>query len=131
MLAASSISTVVLVIVGIAGLILLAGLLAGQFRRGVVQELRETLTTAKSEIDIERSRSDRLEKELAKAHDFSVQLQAEIAGLRSEVLILRSVRVDEAKVAQAVADRLRDDVKEAIGMQTARLVEMIEKDRRG
>lgn len=97
-------------------IVLLAGLVAGQFRRGVVDELRATLATAKTEIDVERLRSDRLEREAG-------ALRTQVAGLVAEVATLRSVLTDERKVAAAVSGEL----KEALGMQTARIVESITK----
>lgn len=95
------------------GLILLAGILAGQFRRGVVEELRQTLATAKVEIDIERSRSDRLEREAQK-------LRQEVAALRAEVATLRSVLGDGGR------DHITGDIREAIGQSTARILEALE-----
>lgn len=117
-------------VVAVLGLVLLAGLVAGQFRRGVVDELRQTLITAKSEIDIERSRSDRLEREAA-------QLRTEVAGLRAEVKTLRSVLTDDRKLAQTVAEALRaederradylvDELKEAMGQHAARIIEALD-----
>lgn len=96
----------------VVGLVLLAGILAGQFRRGVVEELRQTLATAKTEIDIERARSDRLEREAQK-------LREEVAALRAEVKTLRSVLTDGGAHAA-------DEIKEAIGMSTARIMERID-----
>lgn len=115
------------------GLVLLAGLVAGQFRRGVVDELRATLQTAKTEIDVERSRSDRLERE-------AQALRSEVAALRAEVKTLRSVLTDGQQLAAQVAEtlarqndqrsnRMVEDIKEALGMQTVRILENLEKRR--
>jgi Skp family chaperone for outer membrane proteins len=115
------------------GLVLLAGLVAGQFRRGVVDELRDALQTAKTEIDIERARSDRLERE-------AQQLRTELAGLRAEVATLRSVLTDDRKLASTIAEALRrendtraehfmDEIKEAMGRHTALVIEAVQKER--
>lgn len=111
----------------VVGLVLLAGILAGQFRRGVVDELRATLATAKTEIEIERTRSDRLERE-------ANTLRTEVAGLRAEVKTLRSVLTDEHKVAKTVAEALRlederraqaiiDAIKDTVAMAVVRIIE--------
>lgn len=115
----------------ILGLVLIAGLVAGQFRRGVIEELRATLSTAKSEIDIERARSDRHERE-------AEALRQEVAALRAEVRTLRSVLTDDRKVAQAVAEALRldddlrsnhavNELKEALSRHTEQVIEVIER----
>lgn len=64
------------------GLILVAGLAAGQFRKGVVGELRNSLSTANTELDIERKRGDRLETAVN-------NLSARMAVLETENRILR------------------------------------------
>lgn len=104
----------------------MSGLLAGQFRRGVVEELRATVATANAEIEIERGRSDRLERE-------AQALRIEVEGLRTEVATLRSVMMDDRRVARAVGEELAvarrhemDEIKEAIGMHTARALETME-----
>jgi hypothetical protein len=102
---------IVLVLGGFAtfvGLILLAGLLAGQFRRGVVQELRESLATANTEITIERGRSDRLEAEAEK-------LRLEVEKLRIEVTALRMVRVDDRELGERVARILASETRRQTG----------------
>lgn len=117
---------ILLVAVTVLGVILIAGLLAGQFRRGVVEELRATITTANTEIEIERGRSDRLERE-------ALSLRVEVEGLRKEVATLRSVMIDDRKLARSIASELAEhrenelgEIKEAIGMSTARIAELME-----
>lgn len=97
----------------VVGLVLLAGILAGQFRRGVVEELRQTLATAKNEIDIERARGDRLERELTASRQ-------EVAGLRAEVQTLRSVVIDGGS-------HVVDEMREAVGQSTARILEALDR----
>jgi uncharacterized coiled-coil DUF342 family protein len=111
----------------VVGLVLLAGILAGQFRRGVVEELRSTLETAKNEIEIERGRSDRLERE-------AMSLRNEVSGLRSEVATLRSVMLDDRKLAKSIAAELAitrqheiEEIKEAIGHGTALVLEAVQR----
>ena len=43
------------------GAFMTTGAIVGQFRRGVIDELRASLATAQSEIEIQRGRGDRLE----------------------------------------------------------------------
>lgn len=107
------------------GVVLIAGLLAGQFRRGVVEELRATISTANNEIEIERSRSDRLERE-------AQHLRMEVEGLRKEVATLRSVMLDDRKLAKTIAEELAvqrlhevEELKEVMGMHTARVLESL------
>ena len=64
------------------GLSLIAGLLAGQFRRGVVGELRESLGTANTELDIERKRGDRLEAKVQSLSDRLTRMETENRVLR-------------------------------------------------
>ena len=116
------------VLVAVLGLILLAGLVAGQFRRGVVQELRDSLHTANTEIEIERRRSDRLDAE-------SKELRLEVIALRTEVATLRSVLTDDRKLAQTVANELStvhrsevDEILNAIGNGCARVIEALQKE---
>jgi chromosome segregation ATPase len=91
----------------IAGLVLLAGLVAGQFRRGVVEELRAALNTAKDEIEIERGRGDRLESEMRKqreVHDAELrEMRDDINGLHAQL---------------ELANRDRDLMRQLIAMQT-------------
>lgn len=112
--------------VAVLAVVLIAGLLAGQFRRGVVDELRATISTANSEIEIERGRSDRLEREAA-------MLRAEVGALRTEVATLRSVMLDDRKLARSIAEELAktrvqevEDMKNAMGMHTARVLEKLD-----
>lgn len=119
--------TVVLgVIGGTVALVLLAGLVAGQFRRGVVEELRQSLHTANTEIEIERKRSDRLEAE-------AQALRAEVIALRTEVETLRSVLTDDRALARTIAAELQivhaeevESIKESIGQGVARVIEVIQ-----
>lgn len=118
------------VVVSMVALVLVAGLLAGQFRRGVVEELRGSLSTANDEIAIERGRSDRLERE-------AQALRLEVRALRAEVQTLRTVLVDERKIAQTVAEALKQDhelstdravseIVQVVGQSTARIFEKID-----
>lgn len=107
------------------GIVLAAGAIAGQFRRGVVGELRDSLSTAKTEIDIERSRSDRLEQE-------AKDLRREVVALRAEVATLRSVLTDDRKLAQLVAQELAetrrgevDEIIHAVAQSCAHVMEAI------
>lgn len=80
-------------VLGIAGGV---GMVVGQLRRGVVEELRAALASAKDEIDIERGRSDRLDAECER-------LRTEVVALRVEVEALRKVRIDEIGLATRLA----------------------------
>lgn len=82
LLAATPIATVVAMVVGVIGLVLAAGTVAGQFRRGVVSELRDSLSTANTELDIERKRSDRLEEVVR-------DLERRLGALEAENRVLR------------------------------------------
>lgn len=97
-----------------AGLVLAAGLVAGQFRRGVVEELRSSLRTAKDEIDIQRERGDRLDAE-------NKQFRTELEGLRRDVATLRTVVVNEGKLAEDVAAALKHETE----MRTQEVVDSI------
>jgi hypothetical protein len=83
------------IVLGVLAIALVAGLLAGQFRRGVVQELRASLDTAAGEIAIERGRADRLEGVITK-------MQAEITILQNRIALLQ----DFNKMAATVAAEL-------------------------
>jgi hypothetical protein len=91
----------------IAGLVLLAGLVAGQFRRGVVEELRAALNTAKDEIEIERGRGDRLESEMRKQRELH---DAELREMRDDITGLHA--------QLELANRDRDLMRQLIAMQT-------------
>lgn len=100
MLAVSqALGTTLAVVGGIAGLVLLAGLLAGQFRRGVVQELRDALATAKTEIDIERGRSDRLETELKENREQLGEVEKRLIAIEAENRTLRETLSSGIKLA--------------------------------
>ena len=60
----SQIQVLITIAAGILGLAGMAGFVFAQLRKGVIQELRETIATANTEIQIQRGRSDRLEKDL-------------------------------------------------------------------
>lgn len=94
------------------GLVLGAGLLAGQFRRGVVKELRNALESALTEIKIQRERGDRQDEDLK-------SLTVEVAGLRKENEILRSVLIS--------GEHFREVVAEEIGRGVARMIEVLQK----
>lgn len=85
----SGVMTVLGIVTALAGLVLLAGLLAGQARKGIVQELRESLKTAKDEMDISRGRADRLEDESKRDHDALAAMDIRLSTLEAENRILR------------------------------------------
>lgn len=99
-------------VVVVAALVLMAGAVAGQFRRGVVSELRASLDTASSEIEIQRQRGDRLELEMSR-------LSAENAGLHAEIKTLRDVLVTGGHLQVAITDAVND----AMGRAVSRIVE--------
>lgn len=68
--------------VAVVGILLTAGAIAGQFRRGVVGELRDSLSTANTELDIERKRSDRLEEAVR-------EMARRLGALEAENKVLR------------------------------------------
>ncbi len=102
----------------IVGLVLLAGLVAGQFRRGVVQELRESLLTATNEISIERGRSDRLEREAIGMHE-------EIKALRAQVATLHTVLRDDQQIARLVGAELKNELATLIQHDDEKLQENV------
>lgn len=97
----------VLTVVGLVlGLVLLAGLLAGQFRRGVVSELRDALEAAKNENEILSSRADRLEtdmKELSRKVD---ALHTENAALQAAIASGATLAPQITAVIDAAADKI-------------------------
>ncbi|MFL5736746.1 MAG: hypothetical protein ACJ76P_05345 [Actinomycetota bacterium] len=114
----------VLVLLGAIGavfaLLLVIGAIAGQFRRGVVSELREALATASNEIGVERGRADRLEREAG-------QLRQELAAIRAEVQTLRSVLRDDHTIAKRVASELSEQTAASTRVMTRVLVEELRK----
>lgn len=89
------------VIVGVLGIIALVGLVMGQFRRGVVTELRASLNTANTELDIERKRSDRLE-------DAVKNLETRLAALEAENRVLRETLQTGLRLAPEFKDTMVD-----------------------
>ncbi len=61
------------------------GILLGQFRKGVVSELRESLETAQTEIAINRGIVNRLEVDMKKMEGRCEHLEAENRALRTAV----------------------------------------------
>ena len=117
------------VLVSVVTVALVGGVVAGQFRAGIVNELRAALATANTEIDIERKRSDRLEEEAR-------QLRTEVVALRTEVATLRSVLTDDRALAKLLAEELAvthraeiDEILNAIGNGCSRIIERIDQDR--
>ena len=86
----------------IAGLFVAAGALFGQFRRGVVKELRDSLDTARTEIGIERDRANRIEHEMR-------ALEAANAALAAEVKTLRELLVGGDHLAVAITDAITNE----------------------
>ena len=85
------------------GLILIAGVVAGQFRRGVISELRASLETATSEIEIQRQRSERLTADVQ-------QLREENAALHAELATLRDMLLTGGHLQKAIVDAITDAV---------------------
>lgn len=102
--------------VAVIGLVLVAGLVAGQFRRGVVQELRESLSTANTELDIERRRGDRLEEAVR-------GLERRLGTLEAENRVLRETLQTGIRLApefQAIiSEQLRDHERRSEAMVRA------------
>jgi len=87
-------------------LVLLAGLLAGQFRKGVVQELRDSLETANTEIEIERKRADRLDRDVKQAVLATRALESRIAALETENRVLRETLQTGLRLAPEFKDTM-------------------------
>ena len=108
------------------GLSLVAGLLAGQFRRGVVGELRESLTTANTELDIERKRGDRLEALLARTtKEFEGRvssLEARLANMETENRVLR----ETLQTGIRLAPEFTSTMTELLAKHEERSMQMIE-----
>lgn len=80
------------------GLILMAGILAGQFRRGVVSELRDALESARTEIELANGRADRLEKQV----QFMEQRLHELEARPDWSQVVAVVRESETNIISAV-----------------------------
>ena len=102
-----------------------SGLLLGQFRRGVIRELRESLTTAQTEIGINRQIVNRLEDSIRKVEARCGTLEHENSGLRIAVetgaALVPFVQAEFAKFERSViarhqilAQALPDPVKTAL-----------------
>ena len=105
-------------VVIVLGLVLVGGLMLGQFRRGVVTELREALNSAQSEIEINRGIVARLETEMAALRQLNTDLIHRIHELenrpnwqsvidnthRLETVIVSAV---EKSAAERAADQAR------------------------
>lgn len=102
------ISYVIGAITSVFALLLVAGLLAGQFRRGVVQELRDSLETANTEIGIERARADRLERTLQDNNVAIHRLEERIQRLEGENRILRETLQTGLKLAPEFKETMLD-----------------------
>ena len=102
-------------VVVIAGLVLAGGVLFGQFRRGIVRELRDSLDTARTEIGIERDRANRIEAEMRK-------LESANAALSAEVKTLRELLVGGDHISVALSDVINNSEARA----TAKILEAIE-----
>lgn len=89
---------------GVTTLLLVVGLVAGQFRRGVVQELRDSLKTAADEIALQRERGDRLEKTVA-------DMQARLAAMETENRILRETLQTGLRLAPEFKDAMAELLK--------------------
>lgn len=94
--------------VALLALILVAGVVFGQFRRGVVTELREALETARNEIEIERGRADRLERTVERLEEKVHELEArpdwsQVVNLvhTSEVNIVAAVKQSQLDLLNA------------------------------
>jgi len=102
-------------IAGLLGLIFLTGLVAGQFRRSVISELRDSLTTANTEIDIERKRSDRLEADLKTAcdelHTLSQKMETRVSILEAENAVLRETLRTGIELAPAFKEVMAEMLK--------------------
>jgi len=108
---ATTFLTVVGIVTSILGIVLLAGLVAGQFRKGVVTELRDSLATAKTENDLLSGRIDRMEADIK-------NLVEKVAKLHVENGVLRSALTESSHVREVVAEELakhRTDLLTAIG----------------
>ena len=89
-------------VIVIASLVLAGGVLFGQFRRGIVRELRDSLDTARTEIGIERDRANRIEAEMRK-------LEAANAALTAEVKTLRELLVGGEHLSVALSDAITNE----------------------
>ncbi len=69
----------------IAGGAATTGIVLGQLRRGVIEELRESLRTAQVEIDINRSIVSRLDEAMKKIEGRCEHLETENKNLRTAV----------------------------------------------
>jgi hypothetical protein len=108
--------TVLGIIGAVLALILLAGLVAGQFRRGVVSELREALASAQVEIDLANGRADRLEASLKfmeqRIHELEArpdwsQVVALMHSLESNIIAaIKTQAADTSTTAAAIAAAL-------------------------
>jgi UPF0716 family protein affecting phage T7 exclusion len=96
---AATLLTAIGVVTSILGIVLLAGLVAGQFRKGVVTELRDSLATAKTENDLLSGRIDRMEADIK-------NLVEKVAKLNVENGVLRSALTESSHVREAVAEEL-------------------------
>jgi hypothetical protein len=104
----------VLLIVGaILGILMVAGLIAGQARRGVISELRASLATANEQIALERQRGDRLERLMEAQRRELETLGAEHALVRD---LLRGGGHLQPAIVQAIATAVDEGIDKVAGL---------------
>lgn len=100
------------------GVIVAAGVIIGvgilQLRRGALTELRDTIATANAEIDLQKSRGDRLEGEVR-------ELKGELEHARAELESLR----DLLRAGETLAPYMENIVRDVVGQATARQAEVL------
>ena len=122
-------SSILAIITAAVGLVLLSGVIAGQFRRGVVSELRDALQSANNEIQIERGRGDRIEKEAKEQKErFEKEtrdLRDQVQALTAQVATLQSVLRDDRQIAALVAAELKNELRQMLTHDDEKLQEQI------
>ena len=90
--------------VGLVGVVAFGGVLWVRFKGGSLEELRETLMTAKYEIDVANQRTHRLEMEVADEKKEVEKLRQRVQSLESENAILRGAIASGTNLAPEFAE---------------------------
>ena len=92
--------------IGIVGIVAFGGVLWVRFKGGSLEELREAIQTAKNEIDISNTRSQRLEREARETRHSVDVLRDRIVALESENAILRGAISSGSELAPEFAEAI-------------------------